>query len=108
MRQVAVPNSREINALISEPLNYSCSSTSNFFSPPFPVGWIFGVAHSCGGFVWFKMALKAVAPGVLCCDPGLERASKLFSTGELESALQCYCDFWFLSGSTDVQNKAFL
>lgn len=105
---MAVPNSREINALISEPLNSSCSSTSNFFSPPFPVGWIFGVARSCGGFVWFKMALKAVAPGVLCCDPRLERALKNFSTGELESASQHSCDFYFLSGSTDIQNKASL
>lgn len=80
----------------------------NFFSLPFPVGWIIGVARLCGGFVWFKMALKVIAPRALCCDPRLERTLKHSLTGELESASQHYCDFCVLSGSTDVQNKAFL
>lgn len=67
---MAVCKSREINALISEPLNYSCGCVSNSSSLPSSVGWIVGIACFCGGFFRFKMALQVIA--VLHCDPRLE------------------------------------
>lgn len=99
--------SKEINGVISESLNYSCSCISNFFLSPFSVGWIIGVARSCGGFVPLKMALKIIALGVLSCNLSLEGTSKHFSIVEFAGALRCYCDFRILSCSEDVQNKAF-
>lgn len=71
---MAVCKSREINALISEPLNYSCGCVSNSSSLPSSVGWIVGIARSCGAFFRFKMALQVIA--VLHCDPRLEGTLK--------------------------------
>lgn len=64
------------------------------------------VAHSCGGFVQLKMALKVIVLRVLSCNPKLERTSKHFSVVEFAGALQYYCDFCILSCRVDVQNKA--
>lgn len=71
-------NSKEINTLISEPLNYSCSCVSNSSSLPSSVGWIVRVARLCGAFFRFKMALQVFAVRVLHCDPRLEGTLKHF------------------------------
>lgn len=55
---MAVSKLKEINGVISESLNDSCSCITDFFLSPFSVGWVVGVAHSSGGFVQLKMALK--------------------------------------------------
>lgn len=76
--RVAVCNSKEINTLISEPLNYSCSCISNSSSLPSSVGWILGLPACVVLSFDLKWHCRSLLLRVLHCDPRLEGTLKHF------------------------------